>query len=67
LLDLVERSNIDAGRVQQLLDQEDSSLAYLPRMIMTAWYTGIVGDERSAADDVLGRLAKMKPDPRDKK
>jgi Membrane bound FAD containing D-sorbitol dehydrogenase len=48
LLTLVNDRKIDAALLQQVLDGEGSALASLPRKIMTAWYTGIVGEGRAA-------------------
>jgi hypothetical protein len=48
LLTLVNDRNIDAAHLQQILDGEGSALAPLPRKIMTAWYTGIVGEGGAA-------------------
>jgi hypothetical protein len=44
LLTLVDHRKIEAGRLQHLLDEEKSPLASVPRRIVTAWYTGIVGE-----------------------
>lgn len=43
LLTFVSDRPLDAGRLQRTLDAERSALAGLPRKILTAWYTGIVG------------------------
>lgn len=48
LLALVNDRSIDAADLQRTLDAEDSALASLPRRIMTAWYTGVVGEGASA-------------------
>lgn len=48
LLALINDRNIDAAHLQQILDGEGSTLAPLPRHIMTAWYTGIVGEGGAA-------------------
>ncbi len=48
LLTLVTDRNVDAAHLQQILDGEGSALASLPRKIMTAWYTGIVGEGGAA-------------------
>lgn len=44
----ISERNLDAGRLQQTLDSEGSALAGLPRQIMSAWYTGIVGEGGAA-------------------
>jgi len=48
LLALIADRRIDAAHLQQVLDAENSLLALLPRKIVTAWYTGIVGDGGAA-------------------
>lgn len=48
LLALIVDRRIDADRLQEVLDGEGSALASLPRKIMTAWYTGIVGEGGAA-------------------
>ncbi|MGE0257811.1 MAG: sugar dehydrogenase complex small subunit [Alphaproteobacteria bacterium] len=48
LLALVVDRRIDAAHLQQILDAENSPLAALPRGIVTAWYTGIVGEGGAA-------------------
>lgn len=48
LLAFIDEWKVDIGRLQQALDAEDSRLAALPRKIMTAWYTGIVGEGGAA-------------------
>jgi hypothetical protein len=44
----ISERNFDVGQLQQALDVEGSPLAGLPRRIMTAWYTGIVGEGGAA-------------------
>jgi len=44
LLAWIKEHNVDVGQLQQTLDAEGSPLAALPRQVMTAWYTGIVGE-----------------------
>lgn len=44
----IKQQNVDAVRLQQALDAEGSPLAGLPRQVMTAWYTGIVGEGGAA-------------------
>lgn len=39
----LDRRKIDLLELQHVLDNEHSPLAALPRKIVTAWYTGIVG------------------------
>jgi len=41
---LIGARGIDPGQLQQTLDAEQSPLAALPRQIVTAWYTGVVGE-----------------------
>jgi hypothetical protein len=48
LLSLVEQRKIDPGQLQHTLDAEQSALAALPRRIVTAWYTGVVGEGERA-------------------
>lgn len=43
LLALINQRSIDPMGLQQLLDDEKSALAPLPRKIVTAWFLGIVG------------------------
>jgi len=45
---LVQDRNLDPSQLQQVLDLENSPLASLPRMIMSAWYTGVVGEGAAA-------------------
>jgi fructose 5-dehydrogenase small subunit len=48
LLDLIKQQRIDPLNLQQLLDQKNAPLAALPRKIVTAWYTGAVGEGDNA-------------------
>jgi hypothetical protein len=48
LLALIEHGKIDLLLLQQMLDGESSALAAVPREIVTAWYTGVVGDGENA-------------------
>lgn len=48
LLAWIEQRNIDPRQLQRTLDAEKSVLAALPRKIVTAWYTGIVGEGERA-------------------
>jgi Membrane bound FAD containing D-sorbitol dehydrogenase len=48
LLAWIKEHNVDAVRLQQALDAEASALAGLPRQVMTAWYTGVVGEGAAA-------------------
>jgi hypothetical protein len=48
LLVWIDERRIDAGQLQQALDAEQPALAALPRKIVTAWYTGIVGEGERA-------------------
>jgi len=43
LLALVNQRQIDPMQLQKILDDEQSALATLPRIIVTAWYMGVVG------------------------
>lgn len=43
LLTLINERKIDPLQLQQILDDEKSPLAALPRKIVTGWYMGIVG------------------------
>jgi hypothetical protein len=45
LLRLIAERNIAIDRLQRTLDGEASRLAALPRKIVSAWYTGIVGED----------------------
>lgn len=44
LLALMERGQIDPMNLQALLDAQHPELAPLARLIVSAWYTGVVGD-----------------------
>lgn len=44
LLAYINEHNADPMQLQKMLDAEKSPLATVPRRIVTAWYTGIVGD-----------------------
>jgi hypothetical protein len=48
LLALLDSRKPDPLRLQQMLDDEKSPLAGLPRMIASAWWLGIVGDNDKA-------------------
>ncbi len=48
LLALINERQIDPMQLQQVLDAEKSPLAGLPRVIATAWYTGVVGSGENA-------------------
>jgi len=48
LVTLIDQRKIDPMQLQHLLDSQHSALAALPRKIVTAWYTGIVGDGEKA-------------------
>lgn len=48
LLGLITERNLPVDRLQRTLDRESSRLASLPRRIVTAWYTGIVGEDERA-------------------
>lgn len=48
LLAFIEQRQVDALRLQSLLDTEGSPLAPVPRTIATAWFLGIVGDDSKA-------------------
>jgi hypothetical protein len=48
LLSLITGRKVAIGRLQLTLDSEASRLASLPRKIVSAWYTGIVGEDESA-------------------
>lgn len=43
LLAIIKDQQIDPMQLQKLLDTQRSTLAPVPREIVTAWYTGIVG------------------------
>jgi fructose 5-dehydrogenase small subunit len=44
LVSLIKQQRIDPLNLQQILDREHAALAPLPRKIVTAWYTGVVGE-----------------------
>jgi hypothetical protein len=44
LLSWIDRRKIDMGHLQSTLDSEEPGLADLPRRIVSAWYTGVVGE-----------------------
>ncbi|HTN66778.1 MAG TPA: sugar dehydrogenase complex small subunit, partial [Burkholderiaceae bacterium] len=48
LLTLINERKVDPMQLQKLLDSEKSPLAPLPRIIVTAWYMGIVGSKQRA-------------------
>jgi len=48
LLTLIEQRKIDPLQLQHVLDSEHSTLAALPRKIVTSWYIGVVGDGEKA-------------------
>jgi hypothetical protein len=48
LLAYLHAHSADPAQLQQSLDAEKSSLATVPRRIVSAWYTGIVGDGERA-------------------
>ncbi|WP_205794099.1 sugar dehydrogenase complex small subunit [Burkholderia sp. Ac-20353] len=48
LLAYINEHKADPMQLQPMLDAEKSPLAALPRRIVTAWYTGIVGDGERA-------------------
>jgi hypothetical protein len=48
LLAFIADRGVDAAHLQRTLDAEGSPLASLPRKIVTAWYTGIVGEGGAA-------------------
>jgi len=48
LLKLIEDRKIDPLQLQQVLDDERSPLAALPRKIATAWFLGVVGAGKKA-------------------
>ncbi|WP_168787411.1 sugar dehydrogenase complex small subunit [Paraburkholderia aromaticivorans] len=43
LLAFIKEQQVDPMQLQKLLDAQKSVLARVPRAIVTAWYTGIVG------------------------
>jgi Membrane bound FAD containing D-sorbitol dehydrogenase len=44
LRSFIDQRRIDPARLQQVLDAEQSPLTGVPRSIVKAWYTGIVGE-----------------------
>ena len=48
LVTLIDQRKVDPMQLQHVLDSDHSALAALPRKIVTAWYTGIVGDGEKA-------------------
>src|SRR6202030_2290384 len=48
MVTILDRRNIDLRQLQHVLDNETSPVAALPRKILTAWYTGIVGEGEKA-------------------
>ena len=48
LAKILGQPNIDLLQLQHVLDNENSPVAALPRKIVTAWYTGIVGEGEKA-------------------
>jgi len=48
LLVLISQRQIDPLNLQQVLDAEQSALAPLPRLIVTAWALGVVGSGEGA-------------------
>ena len=44
LADWISARQTGAGELQRVLDAEKSPFAYLPRRIVKAWYTGVVGE-----------------------
>jgi hypothetical protein len=48
LAKILGQPNIDLLQLQHVLDKENSPVAALPRKIVTAWYTGIVGEGEKA-------------------
>ncbi|MDR5783626.1 sugar dehydrogenase complex small subunit [Caballeronia sp. LZ065] len=48
LLAFIRLRHADPLRLQQRLDDEEPQLASVPRRIVTAWYTGIVGEGERA-------------------
>jgi hypothetical protein len=48
LLSFIEHGQIDPMNLQAMLDANHLELAPLPRRIVTAWYTGVVGDGGNA-------------------
>jgi hypothetical protein len=48
LATILDQQQIDLLQLQHALDNEHSPVAALPRKIVTAWYTGIVGESENA-------------------
>jgi Membrane bound FAD containing D-sorbitol dehydrogenase len=48
LRSFINERNIDPARLQQALDAEQSPLTAVPRSIVKAWYTGVVGEAERA-------------------
>lgn len=48
LATILDRRKSDLRQLQHVLDNEASPVAALPRKILTAWYTGIVGEGEKA-------------------
>jgi uncharacterized MAPEG superfamily protein len=48
LRSFIEERRIDPAQLQQVLDAEQSPLTAVPRSIVKAWYTGIVGEAERA-------------------
>jgi Membrane bound FAD containing D-sorbitol dehydrogenase len=48
LLALIKTRSVDPSQLQHTLDTEKSALVALPRAILSAWYTGVVGEGERA-------------------
>jgi hypothetical protein len=48
LLRFIDEHRADPAQLQAMLDAEKSTLAAVPRRVVTAWYLGVVGDEERA-------------------
>lgn len=48
LLTYINEHKADPMSLQKMLDEEKSALAGVPRKVVTAWYTGIVGEGERA-------------------
>ena len=48
LVTLIDQRKVDPLQLQHVLDSEHSTLAALPRKIVTAWYLGVVGEDEKA-------------------
>jgi hypothetical protein len=48
LVTLIDQRKVDPLQLQHVLDSEHSTLAALPRKIVTAWYLGVVGEAEKA-------------------